>query len=294
MMINNKFLTKKDYFLVSYQAILKEIEYLYIKVLKKKIHYLGSKHPNQVNIQWCRDWEFPWAIISSEVKSGEKVLDCGCGGSPLLYYLAQYGCEAYGVDINTIVIPVSVLRYYLKHIYDFVKTLKFKIFDIFGKNTYKSPNIEESSKLSFYIILIKFLKGLFKPRIYHKNNNLRFSNKEPRVLGFNVQFFKESVDNMHFKDNTFDKVFCISVIEHLTEEIAFKGIKEMARVLKKGGLLIISLDHDGEHVNPNVRGRYLDLINASGLKLYGESNFENPKTEDIPGFFNVIGFILKK
>lgn len=43
-------------------------------------------------------------------------------------------------------------------------------------------------------------------------------------------------------DNHFDRVFCLSVVEHLDAETACRGMREMARVLKPGGRLIATVD----------------------------------------------------
>jgi len=68
----------------------------------------------------------------------------------------------------------------------------------------------------------------------------------------------------------------------------------MARVLKKGGLLVTTIDNDGPHVNPKLVGSYKKLIEASGLELYGTSNFDKPNPLKVPGTYNVVGFILRK
>ena len=80
-------------------------------------------------------------------------------------------------------------------------------------------------------------------------------------MGLKIKYYPDSIAKLHFNDNFFDKIYCISVIEHLPEKIAYKGMNEMARVLKKGGLMIITLDLDGIHVTPSIRGKYKNLIN---------------------------------
>ena len=62
-----------------------------------------------------------------------------------------------------------------------------------------------------------------------------------------------------FRSETFDQVICIGTIEHIgigndvdDERGDFKAIKEIQRVLKKGGSLIVSLPY-GKTDNPNYR-----------------------------------------
>ena len=47
---------------------------------------------------WSKRWELPWAILSANLQSGMRVLDAGCGASPMLPYLARRGYRCFGVD----------------------------------------------------------------------------------------------------------------------------------------------------------------------------------------------------
>jgi SAM-dependent methyltransferase len=49
-------------------------------------------------------------------------------------------------------------------------------------------------------------------------------------------------ESLPFADNTFDKVFCLDTLEHVNDEK--KSLREIWRVLKPGGTLIISVPHD--------------------------------------------------
>ena len=318
MMIINKFLEEEDYKYVSFQSIRKDFEFIYKKVLKKSTHYSGSKNPSQTKMHWSRDWEYPWAIINSEVKAGERVLDCGCGGSPLLPLLSKYGCLAYGVDPFLFKMN-SALKYYINLIKQYKKLIKpfilrfikskmavsnnfkQKLKDHQKKSNLNSsltqpPFKEKKKRLYSTNSIFQFIKNLIKkfinPSIFRlKKNNLKRFRKDPNKYGFRIGFYKDSLDDMHFKDGFFDKVYCISVIEHLSEKLSQRGIREMARVLKKGGLLIITLDLDG--IRPS-KVKYEELIKFSGLELYGPKDFKIPKPENVPGLYNVVGFILKK
>jgi SAM-dependent methyltransferase len=60
-----------------------------------------------------------------------------------------------------------------------------------------------------------------------------------------------------------DCIFCISVMEHVPDEVKFKGMQEIARVLKPGGRAVITVDIS-MHFFLN---RPLDLVWYSGLNL---------------------------
>lgn len=98
--------------------------------------------------------------------------------------------------------------------------------------------------------------------------------------------------SLGLKDDTFDKVYSISVLEHIPGDGDTKTIKELARVLKPGGRLVITVPyasryrseragkdvynlHNGKtgvfhwshfYDEPSLRKK---LIDASGLELEG-------------------------
>jgi len=75
---------------------------------------------------------------------------------------------------------------------------------------------------------------------YHKLKclNLTF---EKKIRRGKVEFIPGDLTNTVFPDNYFDVVTCISVIEHGVNEVNY--LKEMHRIMKKGGLLITSTDY---------------------------------------------------
>lgn len=267
-MPTNQFLRSRDLIQPDVVRLRTEFAKLYRDVLGKVPEMFGAKDPSSVVIHWSRDWEYPWAVLSSAPRPGDKVLDCGCGGSPLLPFLAGKGCDAYGADPG-LGVRSSLPRHW-------ISLFKDKVWEVRSK---------KSSPLG---ALKSFLGEAIPP------NDLWRYMKDPNRMGFKIQFFPDSLDKMRFADNTFDKVYCISVIEHLPEEVAFRGIREMARVLKPGGQLVMTVDYDGEHVTPALVGRFQDLIQASGLKVYGESDFSIPAPEEYPGTYRVVGFVLQK
>jgi SAM-dependent methyltransferase len=105
------------------------------------------------------------------------------------------------------------------------------------------------------------------------------------------------MDSLSAEDNTFDRLFCLSVIEHVPAKIAIGGIQEMARILKPGGLAVITMDlcvsEDAPCVNP------LTLVWESGLLPAGELNVAWPVRRLGHGFkrglaADVYGLVLLK
>lgn len=112
-----------------------------------------------------------------------------------------------------------------------------------------------------------------------------------------VQFTEGGMESIPYPDNHFDRVFCISVIEHLPAAIAQRGMQEMARIVKPGGRVIITVDMmiDWEMNRP------LDLIWSSGLVPYGQIDLRWPEKrysispiEGVDEPADVFGFTLIK
>jgi ubiquinone/menaquinone biosynthesis C-methylase UbiE len=55
-----------------------------------------------------------------------------------------------------------------------------------------------------------------------------------------VEYFEEDMRKLTFRDDCFDVVTCISVLEHIAESRA--ALHEMVRILKPGGLLVATVD----------------------------------------------------
>lgn len=59
--------------------------------------------------------------------------------------------------------------------------------------------------------------------------------------GIKAELSQASILKLPFPDNFFDKVVCLSVLEHFQKKELEKGIKEMYRVTKPGGALIVGV-----------------------------------------------------
>jgi SAM-dependent methyltransferase len=70
-----------------------------------------------------------------------------------------------------------------------------------------------------------------------------------------IRYIYGDVTRTDFQENTFDAITCLSVIEHGVDVHAF--FREMSRILKPKGILVVSTDY------------YPQFINTRGLEAYG-------------------------
>lgn len=184
---------------------------------------------------WSRRWEYPWAVLNAELEPGMRVLDGGCGNSPLLPYFARRGFICYGVDI-----------------WRDLRGISWKA---------------------------RLLQGL----------GARYICDFPQQRLPTIQYRKESLEDLSFQDAFIDRVFCISVMEHIPAEAQPRAMREMARVLKPGGLLVMTMDlpRDDPHA---VDG----IVRASGLRLIGELDYTVPRADRHGYNYEVGGLVFDK
>jgi len=142
-----------------------------------------------------RAWEYPWAILNSDISLNTKILDVGSGHSLFPLYLAQKSRNVDSMDTD-----------------------------------------EKQMK-----ILCPALADILKLK---------------------VNYFVDDAVSLSAKDNTYDYVFCLSVLEHLEEEtingmpvnkhtnkLDRTAIREFLRVVKPGGKVILTLDYANELIS---------------------------------------------
>lgn len=170
----------------------KIISELYDIEVKIPLTKFDSRH-------WSRQAEYPWAILNSEIKSGDKILNAGSGTGVFGFYLSRFG---HVVNL------------------DFIPAVADEGMQLVARNV----GIEQISTE-------------------------------------NITFAVGSMCSIPYSDGFFDKVFCISTLEHVNfrAEIAKKNIpdtsspeledclrikafNEMLRILKPGGILMLTVD----------------------------------------------------
>jgi len=110
-----------------------------------------------------------------------------------------------------------------------------------------------------------------------KDNPYRVTKKWQRRYRTHIEYRFESVSALSYPDNFFDQVFSMSVLEHHDEATLHGGLHEMARVLKQGGVLVLTIDY-----NPSTSGEKFgfntqDILNkiVYPLEYYGLKSTES-------------------
>jgi len=185
---------------------------------------------------WSRAWEYPWAILAADLPASPgRMIDVGGGGSAFSFYLARRGHDCVVADPS--------LNEGAGCVYDRERTAY--------------QNFRSMAK-----------KVIFKTARIHSVWGL-----PDTALGRSVKFVPHLADDLKFPDGHFDRVFCLSVIEHIPRELWAGCIKEFERVLRPGGRLVITQDMTTEEANEEV---YRRLIEACSLNLLGDPRYPVP------------------
>ncbi len=90
---------------------------------------------------------------------------------------------------------------------------------------------------------------------------------------FKVTYVPDSIQNLRYGDGYFDRVFCLSVMEHIPEREWETCMAQMARVLVQGGRLVMTLDMGAVEANDR---QYEKLLVEPTLKLSGSIDYAVP------------------
>ncbi len=121
-----------------------------------------------------------------------------------------------------------------------------------------------------------------------KSDPFRVTNKLQRRYRTEVACRFESVASLSYADGMFDRVFSMSVLEHLDADTLRRGLQEMARVLKPGGWLVMTIDYTPTPGNGtegfDVQGICDDIVKplaACGLSPVEPLNLNIPNWDEL-------------
>ena len=80
-----------------------------------------------------------------------------------------------------------------------------------------------------------------------------------------IKFLRGDMTNVPLEDDSQDRAFSISVMEHVPPDVRRRGMQELARILKPGGRAIVTVDMSMWF----YMNRPLELVYESGLNIYG-------------------------
>ena len=231
---------------INFFLILKYISYFYINIMKGRI----KRDSPITQIHYARDWEYPWVFIKSEIQPNYKILDCGSGYSPLPFIWSMYGAEVYAIDKDIMI--CSKFMFALQYVLS-----KFR----------KKDNVQKDI-LSIGRIWKSDLWGPISPKM---------------IRTYGVNYEKHDITELPYSNDYFDVVSCVSVLEHLGYENQMKAIKEMSRVLRKNGKLIITYDNLKEGmIDRDEFNKAFGMIPIE-ITHYSRSDLYNKNLPDIIG-----------
>jgi len=112
-----------------------------------------------------------------------------------------------------------------------------------------------------------------------------------------VRYCPESIQELSFHDGFFDRVFCLSVMEHIPKLEWSRCMKQLARIVRPGGRLVLTLDMSKQDANERA---YERLIESCPLDLVGNVDYPVPIPDEDkkirhPGHgYETIGLVWQK
>jgi 2-polyprenyl-3-methyl-5-hydroxy-6-metoxy-1,4-benzoquinol methylase len=127
------------------------------------------------------------------------------------------------------------------------------------------------------------------------DSHSHFGARKSFIDKLGINFYPEGITKMTAPDNYYDRVFCISVLEHIDDiRVKQQGIREMARMVKPGGLLIMTFDLGIDNPLNNI----LNIIQYSGLVPRGGIDLKFPRKRFVDygngNNVDVFGLVLEK
>ena len=133
-----------------------------------------------------------------------------------------------------------------------------KGFLVFGVDNFKSHDVQWDPE-----------HGLFKGNLRGMDRMKVYNKFLKRRLNISVNYYNEDMCSTHFSNNYFDRIFCISVLEHLPDYKIKITFDEWRRILKKNGYVILTMDYI---VNGKPRFNIGKLLNEVGFILIDKVN----------------------
>lgn len=218
---------------------------------------------------------FFWGKANKQFLPGQEFF---LFGRRVAYRLLRQGSLSPKLLLN----PVSIVRYFE---YDFALR-NFSTLDSKRNNI-----LDISSPYLFGFYLASSFEGEYNYR-NPDSNDLNLVKKYSSKIKFEMQYSADSADatNLSFSDNSFTNIISISVIEHINGNGDSEAIREMWRVLKPNGLLILTFPvakvFEEEFSDKDTYGLNVQQIKEKFFfqRLYDERSIEERLLNKISDF----------
>ena len=148
-------------------------------------------------------------------------------------------------------------------------------FATFVKDNYPEMDLTESDLSPFYL--------------QAGRDNMRYWKRKraadailPGVDGNGTTFLQAAAEKLPSEDNSFDLVYCVYLFHELPEDIRKKAVQEMARVVKPGGMVVLT-----DSVQLGDRPCYDATL--GGFKQFNEPYYENYLQTNLGELFQEAG-----
>jgi len=112
----------------------------------------------------------------------------------------------------------------------------------------------------------------------------------------NIRFMVANVEELPFTDNEFESLFTLSVIHSTNLK---KTISQIARVVRKGGLVFIYLYANTEYVNGKVENHitvddFINLLQENGLEILDFYSEQEKEFDEFGEKHNILVSLLRR
>jgi len=276
-----------------FYLVLLHVVHFYTNVMGGHVRHDG---PDSL-IKYSRDWEYPWVLIKSEIQPNYRILDCGSGYSPLPFIWSTFGAEVHAIDKDVMI--CSKFTYALHWLPLIVsEILRFApvasrvmkgeglISQECGVKNFEDKNKSATNTQHAVRRGMKVTAKAFRHigRIIGRAWKPDFWGPvSPGLLRrYGVSYRKGDLTDLPYEDDHFDVVSCVSVLEHMSHEDQSKGIREMSRVVREDGKLIITYDKREE----DLTDRFIEesgMTPAEMVYFIRPDNLYNKNEPDVIG-----------
>ncbi len=191
------------------------------RVLTEEVKHLNHALGFASGWHYLLDWI--WTIRQLNEIESKKILDAGAGIGLLQWYLALHNSEVFSVDRSgRRVIPFHLLRHF--RVFPYTSDDKFLSLDEFFK-----PPFGEYPLMIWMKALLRGALGALRTRSWRQAPGIVW------LYGRDLR----SLPNI--PDNSIDYVVSISALEHNSPDDLRVIVRELERVLKPGGAMVVTV-----------------------------------------------------